>query len=852
MKLKEVMELGGRHLLGWLNPDRACSPRRAGVLRMCKNNKVLGDQPMTTINKRINVFTCLILMLVSGSATAQVPRPTAGKNLALGKACIFTPPPDYHQNKADHKPHELTDGLYVPGCAWAEQGTVGWGTGRRRLFMIDIDLGAAYPIGKITFNSVTGSAQVTFPAAVLVFVSTDGKQYDLLCDVLTESLPQNKPLTHRFIADNLRGWGRYVRLAILPGVFYSFSDEIEIMKGTHTRQQARYISEKPIPAEEVKNYAIELKGWVDQKNATLPLLREADDAVTARSKLLDNSSLIAAGRKQIDKERVRIGTERLVAEVDYSQGPPYRQWDRRAFQVVARLNSEIWRGQPVVIWQKNKWEWLRPLEAPAVRKTGAQVRVDMMNNEWATSGFIVTSASDEPVELTLTASDFGGPQTVSSDGIMRISHVVHAEARGYNYRDDPIVPLDGGVVMLQPGVSKRIWLTFKTRGMNLNPGPYTSTVNVSVNGKQVSSVPVELRIWPLRFPDEVSLYSVSWVAFSNRPSIVGHEDAAIQDLQDHYSYTALVMEHGYMPRPTVDAEGNFTKPLDFTKMDRILDMNPECRLWLLWTGFEFWGNEKMGTKEFGTPAWENSFTQYVTQIRDHLEKKGIGKKQFAWWWTDEPGAEEWEEVDFPASKLLKKIDPEMLVWADPSTPDDKQLRASLPYVDILCMSSIRDVLNETKLKSWHYVCASEKNAAPWYYRGMGWKAWKNGLGGIGMWVYADRNNGTFSDYVDGASYAMVYKGDKGPISSKRWEAWRQGIADYEYLRMLSDAVAAARKAGVKQEACNKAQVILTKGVDEILREQAGGANKGLADKYRVPILECLTALRLDALDDMSH
>ena len=82
----------------------------------------------------------------------------------------------------------------------------------RTITMADRDLDLAAPV----FDSITGGAQVTFPSAVLVFVSNDGKQYRLLCDVLTECPPQTKSLNHRFVADGLKGWGRHVRVYALP------------------------------------------------------------------------------------------------------------------------------------------------------------------------------------------------------------------------------------------------------------------------------------------------------------------------------------------------------------------------------------------------------------------------------------------------------------------------------------------------------------------------------------------------------------------------------------------------------------------------------------------------------------
>jgi len=343
-----------------------------------------------------------------------------------------------------------------------------------------------------------------------------------------------------------------------------------------------------------------------------------------------------------------------------------------------------------------------------------------------------------------------------------------------------------------------------------------------------------------------------WGYFDD-PCIAGHEEAAARDLLEHYN-TALTLNHRYLPHPKVDAKGNFTEPMDFTKLDRMLAWNPKCRLWLIWVGFEF-GFNRMGTPSFGTPVWENAFTQYVTGMRDHLAEKGIGKERFAWYWSDEPGGERWEKFDHVASQLLKRIDPEMLVWANPTRRlTVQQFKASLPYVDIFCPSlgtlgngAVLDVCHATRRPSWLYVCASEKNADPFgYYRWLSWKAWKNKLGGIGMWVYVDANGQTFSDYVSGVSYAMVYKGEKGPIGSKRWDAWRQGIADYEYLRMLSDAVAAARKAGGKEDACARAETILGQGVEEIVGQSPHGgdsANRDLPDACRRRILQCLSELR---------
>ena len=219
---------------------------------------------MLTVRNHVKVSACMILMLAAGTVVAQPLQPTEGKNLARGKACSFDPQPSYPDCTDKGDRFDLTDGLYN-GCLWIEKGTVGlmpgygWNVETMPIPLIDIDLGDIQPIGQVTLSSITGSGGVTFPLAVRVFVSTDAKHYDLLCDIHTESIPQDKLLNHRFVAQDLKGWGRYVRFALLPGGPMIFFDEIEIMAGTHTRAEARRLNKRPVPADMVKTYARQMR-----------------------------------------------------------------------------------------------------------------------------------------------------------------------------------------------------------------------------------------------------------------------------------------------------------------------------------------------------------------------------------------------------------------------------------------------------------------------------------------------------------------------------------------------------------------------------------------------------------------
>ncbi|MCE5237201.1 hypothetical protein LLH23_01760 [bacterium] len=799
-----------------------------------------------------SVCCCLIsLAAAQEQAPAPRPQPSPGVNLALGKPCTFSPAPNYGLCTDPGDATDLTDGVYN-GCEWRDKGTVGWGVGRTKSFTVDLDLGSEQPVGKITLDTVTGGAQVTFPSAALVFLSSDGREYRFVGDVLTESLPQDKFLSHRFVLDGIKGWGRYVRFVLLPGGFYLFCDEIEVLKGDHTAAQATWGDDRPIAAADVAAYALDRKPWVDQKNTTLALVRQAAGGVEQLRAMKAPPAACDTAAKAIEQARREALATATVTPADYWQGPPYREPERKAFAAVGALNDAMWPATPVVVWQDKHWNRLNPVAVPVLAGK-PEIRVEMMQNEFACSSLNLTSASALPLQLTVRLADFRGPQVLPA-ATAQLAQCIHTEAFGYNYPDDAIVPLAvdtppasgprNGLtarLALPAGLSKRLWLTFKTRGLTLKPGVYTSTL--TVNSIQV---PVRLRVSALRFPDAPAMQSNTWGYF-NEKVVVGRELEVAQNLLDHYN-TSLVLNHSYLPYPKPDAQGNFTVPLDFTKMDQMIEWNPQCRFWLLWAGFEF-GFDRLGTAKFGGPVWDKVFEQWVTQIRDHLAEKGIGRDRFAWYWRDEPGDKAWREQCVPASQALKRVDPQMLTWENPvESVTPAMLEEALPSYDLYC-PSIGEVANtarvevcrRTKLPSWLYACASEKNSDPCaYYRWLAWKAFKLGFGGLGMWVYVDGNCATPSDYTSGVSYALIYGWPDRVVDSKRWEAWRQGIADVEYLRMLREAAPKGSPATAKE-----AEELLAAGVDSVVGDsphQGDVMRPDAADEVRLRVLQCLEKL----------
>ena len=86
---------------------------------------------------------------------------------------------------------------------------------------------------------------------------------------------------------------------------------------------------------------------------------------------------------------------------------------------------------------------------------------------------------------------------------------------------------------------------------------------------------------------------------------------------------------------------------------------------------------------------------------------------------------------------------------------------------------------------WHYEAPGDQRELDplGFYRMKPWVAFQQGMTGGGYWVYSS------SDYwsdnaTGGTEYGTVYPTDKGPVTTKRWEASREGIQDFELLWLV--------------------------------------------------------------------
>jgi hypothetical protein len=128
------------------------------------------------------------------------------------------------------------------------------------------------------------------------------------------------------------------------------------------------------------------------------------------------------------------------------------------------------------------------------------------------------------------------------------------------------------------------------------------------------------------------------------------------------------------------------------------------------------------------------------------------------------------------------------------------------------------IIQESGAQVWTYECeGNAKHQSPLgYYRGQAWLAWHHGLTGIGFWTYCTSSEDPWYRSAVSPDYLMVYQGD-GVVSSKRWEAVRDGVEDYAMLYALRESAASAKKRGVHPETVREAEKLLGEGAASIAR-----------------------------------
>jgi len=531
--------------------------------------------------------------------------------------------------------------------------------------------------------------------------------------------------------------------------------------------------------------------------------------------------------------------------------------------------------------------YLLDLWARSVRATST-VRVGVINQGWTRARFCrgltgtsgwhrirrpIHVQSGPPHQLVIWVRE-GGRGTVWLDEIRLIEGADPAvrfegtapklavadwqELRGGSVVADPLIPLNGaGRLDVPPGESRQIWITLPAR--DLPPGRYECAVQATPLATVVDqgspagkAVRIQLDVQPVRLGTHPDFAVYNWDYALSGPRSTS--EAYVRDLFDHKVNWFLVTTS--MPRPKFDARGNPIGSADFAAYDRLLRIKGryarEAGGQILFSYGIIRSFERSVSREYGykfmDDAWVRAFTHTYTTWLAHLKALGLGYDAFCIQVWDEATGENVAHV-VEAGKLLRKIDPKVRLVMD-GAQSVEEVRRMDPYIDVWIphlRSLQRPKAGPPLLEQYRktgepvhtYTCSVHmKSLSPYtYHRLKPWQAAKLGLDGVFYWAYNSWRGDPWNDF-DGpiADCGAIYNGVDGPISSRRWEASREGIEDWQIMRLVERL---AKVEGIDKQAATRARKLVDEALDTVLSKKD---KPDLANRYRVKLIKTAVAL----------
>ncbi|HUU29459.1 MAG TPA: DUF4091 domain-containing protein [archaeon] len=458
---------------------------------------------------------------------------------------------------------------------------------------------------------------------------------------------------------------------------------------------------------------------------------------------------------------------------------------------------------------------------------------------------------------------------------------------------DPL--LEEETVDLPANVAQSVWLTLHLPA-DVPPGTYDGKLELSASSCEAVDFRITVEVLPARLPEPRywSYYLNIWqdptaVARAYKVKVWSEEHWQIleryaanyaahgmKSIMTHIVYDPWDGVRGYASDAMVEWKypGVFKKggadrfEWDFTAFDRYVELmmkagvkdKIDCYALVMGPGSTTnaniryldtsAGEYRTAELEVGEPMWREAWAAFLPVLREHLKEKGWFEKALLGF-DEKP-----EKVMKIIFDFIIETAPDFKLASSGGYPGDERKWGDEVVIHIDEMTDRgRWAQVEPLVKRMH----ADKSRYVSFYtacmphfpntfifsplresRLMAWLAWKYGFDGYTRWAVdlfpEDIWNQPLFTWPSGDMF-FVYPGEEGPLDSMRWELMRQGIQDYEALRMAWEM---AQKAGRKDlleklgKAVRRATIIDSCGwipyieearglVNEVIRELGPGA-----------------------------
>jgi hypothetical protein len=440
----------------------------------------------------------------------------------------------------------------------------------------------------------------------------------------------------------------------------------------------------------------------------------------------------------------------------------------------------------------NPWENFDAVEffSQAPRAMNS-ISVSMVGNEYESVAVALTNLRPYPAVVRLSCGPFQGENNqVEAKHILEFREVLKVRPDGIGEPVEDALPRLGEaqIVRLEPGETRKLWLTFRSQALLAGTWRAKLKVGNITAAEAPAEVPVTIEVSTVRLPARFTYRECNWLYLD------GIRDEALQEatLRD-------ALEHGMnvfcIPGVSiqVDAQGTLG-PASTAAHDRLVRKLADRAFFLV-----------SGPISVQWPAQahpdaalqQKTFAEALRWYADHIRSLGIDYEDYAIYLQDEPGLMG-RDANFEAFvarvKQFKAAQPRLQLYANPAGGARADLLRPLQdLIDVWApdLHLVREQPEELKQifqhgkHYWHYEApADQRTLDPLgFYRMKPWVAFQMGMTGGGYWVYS-QSDYWLADGSGGSEYGSVYPTDRGPVTTKRWEASRDGIQDFELLWLL--------------------------------------------------------------------
>ena len=355
---------------------------------------------------------------------------------------------------------------------------------------------------------------------------------------------------------------------------------------------------------------------------------------------------------------------------------------------------------------------------------------------------------------------------------------------------DPIVPLDEGkVIPVRPGIPFYLWVDLNLS--SLGDGDHRFEIHLE-GGKRTVVVPGLASVKAER-RDVKSPQAFNWAYLSDKP-IFRNGSAAAQDLVNH-GINTFVVHPSEVPGISLDENWAIKPNSHFLETVTLAKQHGMVLLYLGWSDTKN-PLRFSSTMQSLDPVVKDRLVTWVKKLSEHLLHHNLSFDRWALYPVDEPNRHGLRLVKMVA-QAVKEWNPSVQVYVNPTiyakpAIEVQDLREAESVVDfwqpnlLALPGRTGEFFKGLKRDWWLYgnPKSPAKLGSPLHdYRMLSWWAWHYGASGVGFWSYSDTGGSSAWDDIDGRrpDWSVVYETPDGVVSSRRWEAFREGLEDYRLL-----------------------------------------------------------------------